>query len=148
MYVPPAAKIQIAALCPQSLNTYLCHIILKVSDDSSPVQHKCLFLAVELGEIFQTNFGLQKFKIGECLFSCFEQGKYLLRRADDSSYSVHKYNTRARNTQRFLTVDQQQTNILFCALCFCSGVLKNRPSEISRWAPSHIYEQRNTFTCA
>jgi hypothetical protein len=45
------------------------------------------------------NFGLLKFKLGECLFFRLKYGKYLLRRAKDSSYSQPKYNTRARSTQ-------------------------------------------------
>jgi len=28
-----------------------------------------------MGEVFEMNFGLQKFKLGECLFYCFKQGK-------------------------------------------------------------------------
>jgi len=69
-------------------------MILKVSYDSSPVKYECLFWQWNW-----VNFGLQLFKIGEGLFSCFKQGKYLSRRADDYSHSQHEYNTRARNTQ-------------------------------------------------
>jgi len=51
-----------------------------------------------LCEVVQMNFGLQKFKLVECLFYCFNEGSYLLRHAEDSSYSQHNYNTRVRIT--------------------------------------------------
>jgi hypothetical protein len=95
-------------------------MILRVSEDSSLVQYKLLVFGSGDGvlcEVVQMNYVLQMFKLGECLFSCFKQEKYLTRRAEDFSYSHHKCNIRAKiHSFMYLTGDQHWSDILFCCL--------------------------------
>jgi hypothetical protein len=69
-------------------------------------------------EVVQMEFGLRKFKLGECLFSCFKQEKYSLQRAEVSSYSQHKHNTRARSAQLLYICNWGPALVIYFGLLF------------------------------